>query len=231
MNNAFTLTRLETRKNALGTTRLVITQDRGALQPGEVLLKIGRFSLTTNSITYAAFGDAVMKYWQFFPTGDADWGHMPAWGFADVAASNVEGVAVGERFYGYFPIASHLRMQPVRVTQRGFYDGGAHRSELVSAYNQYMRCSHDAGYASGAGGLPDAGAPAVHHLIHAGRLSGRQGLLRREAGGGVQCLEQDRLRHGLLSRRARRAAADRGHVRRQSRFRGRAWLLRPHLEL
>ncbi|MGJ7532127.1 MULTISPECIES: DUF2855 family protein [unclassified Variovorax] len=146
MNNAFTLTRLETRKNALGTTRVVTTQDTGKLQPGEVLLKIGRFSLTTNNITYAAFGDAVMKYWQFFPTGDADWGHMPAWGFADVAASNVEGVAVGERFYGYFPIASHLRMQPVRVTPRGFYDGAPHRSELVSAYNQYMRCSNDAGY-------------------------------------------------------------------------------------
>ncbi|MDT4817011.1 hypothetical protein FQZ97_500760 [compost metagenome] len=146
MNNAFTLTRLETRKNALGTTRIVTSEDDGSLQPGEVLMQIERFSLTTNNITYAAFGDAVMKYWQFFPTGDADWGHMPAWGFADVVASNVEGVAVGERFYGYFPIASHLRMQPVRVTPRGFYDGAAHRSELVSAYNQYMRCSHDAGY-------------------------------------------------------------------------------------
>ncbi|WP_341890358.1 DUF2855 family protein [Variovorax sp. YR752] len=146
MNNAFTLTRLETRKNALGTTRIVTSQDAGSLAPGEVLMQIERFSLTTNNITYAAFGDTVMKYWQFFPTGDADWGHMPAWGFADVVASNVEGVAMGERFYGYFPIASHLRMQPVRVTPRGFYDGAAHRSELVSAYNQYMRCSHDAGY-------------------------------------------------------------------------------------
>jgi hypothetical protein len=64
-----------------------------------------------------------------------------------VVASNVEGVAVGERFYGYFPIASHLRMTPVRVTGRGFYDGAPHRGELVSAYNQYMRCSSDAGYA------------------------------------------------------------------------------------
>ena len=148
MNNAFTLTRLETRKNALGTTRLLATPDAGALQPGEVLMKIDRFALTTNNITYAAFGDAVMKYWQFFPTADADWGHMPVWGFANVVASQVEGVAVGERFYGYFPIASHLRMQPVRVTARGFYDGAAHRGALVSAYNQYMRCSNDAGYAA-----------------------------------------------------------------------------------
>ncbi|HEX5738828.1 MAG TPA: DUF2855 family protein [Hydrogenophaga sp.] len=146
MNNTFTLTRLETRKNALGTTRVLATQDNAALQPGEVLMKIDRFALTTNNITYAAFGDAQLKYWSFFPTGDADWGHMPVWGFADVVASTVEGVDAGERFYGYFPIASHFRMQPVRVTPRGFYDGAPHRADLVSAYNQYMRCSNDAGY-------------------------------------------------------------------------------------
>lgn len=148
MNNTFTLTRLETRKNALGTTRVVTTQDNAALQPGEVLMKIDRFALTTNNITYAAFGDAQLRYWSFFPTGDADWGHMPVWGFADVVASTVEGVEVGERFYGYFPIASHLRMQPVRVTPRGFYDGAPHRADLVSAYNQYMRCSNDTGYSA-----------------------------------------------------------------------------------
>ncbi|MDM0041668.1 DUF2855 family protein [Variovorax sp. J22G21] len=148
MDNTFTLTRLQTRKNALGSTRVVAAADDGALQPGEVLMRIDRFALTTNNITYAAFGDAQMKYWSFFPTGDADWGHMPVWGFADVVASTVEGVEVGERFYGYFPIASHFRMQPVRVTPRGFYDGAPHRAELVSAYNQYMRCSTDAGYAA-----------------------------------------------------------------------------------
>ena len=146
MNNAFTLTRLETRKNALGTTRIVTSPDDGTIAPGEVLMKIDRFALTTNNITYAAFGEAQMKYWSFFPTGDADWGHMPVWGFADVVASAVDGVEVGERFYGYFPIASHFRMQPVRITPRGFYDGAPHRAELVSAYNQYMRCSSDAGY-------------------------------------------------------------------------------------
>ena len=51
-----------------------------------------------------------MQYWGFFPTGDDAWGHMPVWGFADVVASTVSGVEVGERFYGYFPIASHLRV-------------------------------------------------------------------------------------------------------------------------
>jgi hypothetical protein len=146
-NETFTLTRLETRRNALGTTRVRRTQDDGSLQPGDVLLRVDRFSLTTNNITYAAFGDAMMKYWAFFPTGDAAWGHMPVWGFADVVASTVDGVAVGERFYGYFPIASHIRMQPARVTARGFYDAAPHRTELISAYNQYTRCRNDPAYA------------------------------------------------------------------------------------
>lgn len=111
-------TRLLTDKSALNHTRTV-QAPLAALQPGEALLRVDRVAVTTNNITYAAFGDA-MKYWDFFPTGEAGWGHMPVWGFAEVVASDVEGVAVGERFYGYWPIASHLRMQPVRVTARGF---------------------------------------------------------------------------------------------------------------
>ena len=139
-----TLTRLLTRKTAVQHSRLA-TEPLAPLLPGEALLKIDRLALTTNNVTYAAFGDA-MRYWDFFPSGDADWGHMPAWGFADVVASTVPGVEPGERFYGYWPIASHLRMQPVRVSERGFHDGAPHRRELTSAYNQYTRCSHDPVY-------------------------------------------------------------------------------------
>lgn len=139
-----TLTRLLTRKNALDHSR-IDAQPLAPLADGEALLKINKVALTTNNITYAAFGDA-MNYWGFFPTGDADYGHMPVWGFADVLASTVEGVAAGERFYGYFPIASHLRVQAERVTPRGFYDGTPHRQALTSAYNQYTRCSQDPAY-------------------------------------------------------------------------------------
>lgn len=137
-------TRLLTDKQALNHTR-VVTGPLPQVGEGEALLRIRRVALTTNNITYAAFGDA-MQYWNFFPTGEAGWGHMPVWGFADVEASNVDGVAVGERFYGYFPIASHLLMKPVRVTERGFYDGAAHRLELTSAYNQYTRTTADPAY-------------------------------------------------------------------------------------
>ena len=140
------LTRLLTDTSALNHTRITHAP-LAPLQAGEVLLKIDRVAVTTNNITYAAFGDA-MQYWDFFPALEEGWGHMPVWGFADVVESSVEGVAVGERFYGYWPVASHLRMQPVRVTQRGFYDGMAHRQTLVSAYNQYTRVSADPAYSA-----------------------------------------------------------------------------------
>ncbi|MGE0498926.1 MAG: DUF2855 family protein, partial [Ramlibacter sp.] len=84
------LTRLLTDKSALNHTRI----DRSPLAPlapGEALLRISRAAVTTNNITYAAFGDA-MQYWDFFPTGVEGWGHMPVWGFADVVASTVDGV-------------------------------------------------------------------------------------------------------------------------------------------
>ena len=145
MNNSVTVTRLLTCKNALNQSRVDTIEQPLPLGDGEVLLKIDRVALTTNNITYAAFGDA-MQYWDFFPTQDPDWGHMPAWGFADVVASTVAVVETGERFYGYFPIASHIKMQAVRVSPRGFYDGSEHRATLTSAYNQYMRCSNDAAY-------------------------------------------------------------------------------------
>jgi hypothetical protein len=145
------LKRLFSRKAALAET-LLDEQALDPLGPGDALLAIRRLALTTNNITYAAFGDA-MQYWQFFPTGRPEWGAMPVWGFADVLESNVEGVAVGERFYGYFPIANLLRVQPGRVTDRGFYDEAPHRRELTSAYNQYTRCSADAAYRADAENL------------------------------------------------------------------------------
>lgn len=140
-----TLTRLLTDKADPGRIRAVETPADLAADPGEVVLQLERFALTTNNITYAAFGEA-MNYWDFFPAAEAGWGHMPVWGFADVVTSDIGGIEPGERFYGYFPIASHVRMRPERVSPRGFYDGAAHRRELVSAYNQYTRCSADEAY-------------------------------------------------------------------------------------
>ncbi|HTU62815.1 MAG TPA: DUF2855 family protein [Polyangiales bacterium] len=144
MPSSETLTRLLTSKSALAESKIERAA-RAPLAAGEALLKVDRVAITTNNVTYAVFGDA-MQYWSFFPTGQEGWGHMPVWGFADVVESTVQGVEPGERFYGYFPIASHLRVSPARVSARGFYDGAEHRLSLVSAYNHYTRCSSDPYY-------------------------------------------------------------------------------------
>ena len=123
--------------------------DRAASAPlvdGQIRLRIESFALTSNNITYAAFGDA-MKYWNFFPTGDVTRGCIPVWGFADVLESRVEGIASGERLYGFFPMATHAVLQPARVNASSFVDAAEHRRELHPVYNQYTRCAADPGYA------------------------------------------------------------------------------------
>lgn len=145
MNSSRTLIRMQSRKSALAQSRLH-SEALPALSEGEITLQIERVALTTNNITYLTFGEAPIHYWSFFPSGDPEWAQMPAWGFADVVESAVAGIAVGERFYGYFPVANFLRLQPERVSERGFFDGVEHRRGLTSAYNFYQRCSSDPAY-------------------------------------------------------------------------------------
>ena len=120
------------------------------LADGHVRIRIDKFALTSNNITYAAFGDA-MNYWQFFPVAavaeaGAAMGQIPVWGFGDVTQSSHPGVAVGERLYGYYPMASSVVLKPDRLTPSSFYDAAPHRAELHAVYNQYMRCNVDPFY-------------------------------------------------------------------------------------
>jgi hypothetical protein len=71
---------------------------------------------------------------------------VPVWGFADVVESRADGVAAGERIWGYFPMATHLVVTPAKVTPRGFIDGAAHRAGLPPVYNQYERTAADPAY-------------------------------------------------------------------------------------
>jgi hypothetical protein len=111
---------------------------------GQALLRLTRFALTSNNVTYAAIGEQ-FGYWKFFPA-QAPHGRVPVWGFADVVASNAADVAVGERIWGYFPMSSHLVMTPSRASARGFVDNAAHRAGLPPVYNQYERVAADPAY-------------------------------------------------------------------------------------
>lgn len=128
-------------RNDLRRTRIV-EDTPPPLAPGQVRLRIDSFALTSNNITYGAFGEA-MHYWDFFPCALDGWGRIPVWGFADVVESTVDGLAVGERIYGYFPMSTQVVLQPERLDDGGFVDGAPHRSQLHAVYNRYLRCARD----------------------------------------------------------------------------------------
>lgn len=118
------------------------------LAKGELLLKIDKFGFSANNITYGVIGEQ-LGYWQFFPPGGEDtqdWGILPVWGFSDVIKSNVEGVEIGERLFGYFPPAGYLKMQNVNASEFRLIDGAEHRSKLPPGYNTYRRVNAEPGY-------------------------------------------------------------------------------------
>lgn len=108
-----------------------------ALEPGEARLTLESFALTANNVTYAASGFAI-GYWQFFPTDVPGQGLVPVWGIAEVTESRADGLAVGTRLYGFYPMAEQLIITP-KVSSRGSVtDVAAHRVELPAVYNSYV---------------------------------------------------------------------------------------------
>ena len=116
------------------------------LADGQIEVAITSYAMTANNITYAALGKPMglfgnhQGYWDFFgvPGGP---GYLPVWGFATVTASKAEGVAVGDEFYGYWPMASHAVLTVGQASPRGFTDTTPHRTTLPAIYNQYQNVS------------------------------------------------------------------------------------------
>lgn len=108
---------------------------------GEILLQIESFAVTANTVTYGVVG-AQIGYWNFFPAPEG-WGIVPAWGYARVIASCVAEIAVGERVYGFLPMATHLIVQPGKISSGLFRDMAAHRQPMSAVYNQYRRLQAD----------------------------------------------------------------------------------------
>jgi hypothetical protein len=119
----------------------VVESDLPTVGPGQALVKVDKFALTANNVTYALAGD-MLGYWKFFPAEDS-WGIVPVWGFGDVVESRAEGVAVGARIWGYWPTASHAVVTPAKVSARGFHEASPHREGLAAAYNAYAFTDDD----------------------------------------------------------------------------------------
>jgi hypothetical protein len=107
----------------------------GALASDEALIKITKFALTANNLTYAKFGGST-GFWRFFPAPPS-WGQIPVWGIGQIETSKSSSLAEGERVYGFFPMASHLTVLPGQARRRSFIDEAPHRVALPPTYNEY----------------------------------------------------------------------------------------------
>jgi hypothetical protein len=119
--------------------------DAAALPDEALLIKVDRFALTANNITYAVLGDQ-LKYWQLFPAPE-NFGNIPVWGFGEVIASKHPAISEGERLFGYFPMATRLVIEAADVSKRSLRDAAAHRQGVAPVYNAYARISGDPAFA------------------------------------------------------------------------------------
>ncbi|SDO60725.1 DUF2855 family protein [Afipia sp. GAS231] len=134
-------------RNDLQQSKIIEMQlpDAASLPDEALLVKVTRFALTANNITYAVLGDQ-LKYWQLFPA-PKDFGNVPVWGFGEVIASKHPDIAAGETLFGYFPMATHLVIEAADVSKRGLRDAAAHRQGVSPVYNAYARVSGDPAFA------------------------------------------------------------------------------------
>src|SRR4051794_41748509 len=103
---------LEVRRDDLRTAR-VVTEPAPHLAAGEALLRVERFGLTANNITYGALGDQ-LGYWRFFAASEDAWARFPPWAFARAVASAARGLPEGPRAFSYPPIARPVALPPAQ---------------------------------------------------------------------------------------------------------------------
>lgn len=133
---------LEVERTSIGTTRVLETAP-AVLNDGQIRVRVDRFAVTANNITYAVFGD-MLGYWEFFPA-EPPFGRVPAMGWAEVIESRHSEIAVGGRYYGWYPMASEVVFTASK-TSDGFRDDGEHRASHAPVYRAYVDTSRDAMY-------------------------------------------------------------------------------------
>jgi hypothetical protein len=132
---------LEIRRGSIGDAE-VHEEPQTALTEGQIRLRVDRFAVTANNVSYAGTGD-LLGYWDFFPSSDAStWGRVPAVGYAEIIQSRNPELPVGGRYHGWFPMAETVDFAAT-ATPEGFRDDGAHRQMHAPIYRSYTRTDLD----------------------------------------------------------------------------------------
>ena len=124
--------------------RLVGDERPTELATDQVLLDVESFAFTANNITYAVAGD-MLDYWGFFPA-EAPWGRIPVMGIGRVAMSTNPDIAVGDRYFGFFPMSDH-HVVDASANAEGFVDRAPHRAPHAATYRSFNRLERDPAYA------------------------------------------------------------------------------------
>jgi hypothetical protein len=134
---------IEVRRDGISRTRAV-TEAEPRPADGQAVLRVERFSLSANNVTYARLGEE-LGYWRFFPAADG-WGRLPVWAYAEVIASNCAAVSEGRHLLGFFPMSDYLLVTLARLHAGGFAAGCEHRRDLPGLYNAYRWLDADPSY-------------------------------------------------------------------------------------
>jgi hypothetical protein len=118
------------------------TTEPAALALGELRLTLERFALTSNNISYALGGD-FLDYWGFFPA-ETGWGRLPAMGYGIVSESANPDIAVGGRYFGFFPVGNE-HIVHAQSSSSGFIDIGVHREKHAMAYRTFDKVADAVG--------------------------------------------------------------------------------------
>lgn len=132
---------LEIRRSSIGEAE-VHDEPVADLADGQIRLRIDRFAVTANNVSYAGAGD-LLGYWDFFPSSDpTTWGRVPAVGYAEIIESKNPELPVGARYHGWFPMAETVTFTAT-PTRDGFRDDGDHRQAHAPIYRTYSRTDVD----------------------------------------------------------------------------------------
>ena len=204
----------------------IAESDPPEIAPGEALLRVERFGLTANNVTYAVFGEA-MSYWRFFPAEEG-WGRVPMWGFAEVEHREAADLEAGARVYGYLPPSSHLVVTPAGADAHGFDDGRPIAPALPSVYQRYVATDSDPFYRADTEAVQMLLRPLFFTSFLIDDPLADEGLTERGPVLHLQRVEQDRDRRGVPAARRERGRVRGTHLSSQRRVRGRSGDLRPH---
>ena len=128
------------KRSELGTSKRN-SKAAGNLSAGEVRVQIEKIGLSSNNVSYASAGD-FLGYWLHF-SYDSEWGVVHVWVFAKLIESQCPDVFLGERIFGFLPMASEAVFKPSDISPLCFTDASEQRSGLHPWYTRLYRCGGD----------------------------------------------------------------------------------------